>query len=123
MTTVNISTTNRFVYKGYGSGEIFCNATGPSITNVILYLMYGYNASATDAWIQLYFDISAGSVPYITIPVPAGQNFSWEPAGPGFNIQSATARWRISSTGPTYTAAALNFWVNAAGRAICSPLV
>ena len=112
------------MYQGYGSGEVFVNATGPSITALVFYLMYGFNDSGTDAWIQLATDISAGSTPRVSIPVPAGMPFSWSPATPGYRITSGSlVRWRISSTGPTYTAAALDFWVNATGRAICDPLV
>lgn len=125
MTSVNIITTTRFQYQGFTSpAELFCVQAGPQEpSDVILYLLTGYNASANDRWIQLATSISAASVPLVSIPVPAGQPFSWTPAPPGFRFKTRQAYWRISSTGDTYTAAADDFWVNAIGRCIVPPVI
>lgn len=124
MTTIVISTTQRFQYASDALlvGELMVSS--PDLFSTVLDLVHGFNASGNARFFQL-FNLDAvpapGTVPLISFPVPAGQPFSWMPASPGFIARLNAPQgvsWWVSTTGDTYTASADTFWVNATGRGV-----
>lgn len=74
----------------------------------------GFNPTAVQGFILFFDDATPtpGQVPQQSIRVPAGANFSWSPAPPGYPFGPALA-WAVSSTGDALTAAAEEYWVAA----------
>lgn len=79
----------------------------------VLSLISGFNPTANNRYLQV-FDKAApaalADVPYQSILVPAGTNYSWAPSAMAAPFVLGCV-WGVSSTPDTFTAAADVFWV------------